>query len=785
VKKLALALIPFLALAVAWLMWPRATPVVTKHVQDARSAAPSSAVVTDDPTAAGELEVTAAAANVIAIHSATFQRAVTGDHASLPLPAGHYIVFASGPDGVARGEADVRPNETTRLELKLVVIMGATLGGTVHDILGGVVGGAEVWVGDSVAQADAAGVFALRLPLGDITVVARAPGYAATTEHLDFQRDTKVDLVLQPAATLRGLVVHADGQPAGGARVVLARREGFDTFADENGHFTFDGLGGGEVIVRASTATEIKSESVRLAPASTRDVRIELEGAIGVFGIVRGADGQPVRGAKVIVKGNTRSIVATAESAANGQYRVSPLEVGHLYLEACADDHVCAHVMRFFDKTPTEPVDFVLNAASSLRVHVVDAQGAAVAGAHVSADGSDCTTDASGDCAIGRLAPGATTMVNVEHPTAGFFSNDAVKIVDGETLYTARLAMGATVRGTVRWDDGKPAVDVEAVTLDAHTRTGPDGRYELRNVEPRSSFVRARTGHELGAKAVTAFVMAVESEGESRKLGELKAGDVREGMDLVLHRPTTKKISGVVLADDRTPLAGARVGVVPEKIGNSVEFFASRFADVATYASADGTFTIDSLSNEAYTLWADGENLPHGEVRNVRPGGPDVVITLPRGATIEGTVADEHGPFQGPIQVSIGQTSRRFTGPRFTWSGLNPGSVAVVIEAAGATGMTGTKIGAGQTTTVSITLVGLSTVTGRVTSPTGKPLSGMAIGADGPGAFAPPTGPDGRFRIEGVRRGQPTFFCVSTEENWTRDVKEPVVDIGDLIIDGS
>jgi hypothetical protein len=297
--------------------------------------------------------------------------------------------------------------------------------------------------------------------------------------------------------------------------------------------------------------------------------------------------------------------------------------------------------------------------------------------------------------------------------------------------------------------------------------------------------VRARTGHELGAKAVTAFVMAVETEGGSRKLDELKAGEVREGMDLVLHRPTTKRITGVVLSDDHTPLAGARVGVVPEKIGTSVKYFAGRFADVATYAGADGSFTIDSLNDEAYTLWADGENLPHGEVHNVRPGGGDVVITLPSGATIEGTVADERGPFAGPMQISIGQDSRRFNGPHFTWSGLNPGQITVVIEAAGATGLRSTKIVAGQTTNVSVTLIGLSTVTGRVVSPTGQPLSGMEIGADGPGAVSSPTGPDGRFRIEGVKRGQSMFFSVSTEENWTRDVNDPVVDIGDLVIGGS
>jgi hypothetical protein len=93
-----------------------------------------------------------------------------------------------------------------------------------------------------------------------------------------------------------------------------------------------------------------------------------------------------------------------------------------------------------------------------------------------------------------------TNRLEVHHVTAGYATQE-VTIAEGETTQSVTLTLGATVRGTVRWDDGKPAADVHVFAGDVVVRTSADGRYEITNARTPWVTVRATRALALGERS--------------------------------------------------------------------------------------------------------------------------------------------------------------------------------------------------------------------------------------------------------------------------------------------
>jgi hypothetical protein len=798
-----LALALGLALVVGAWRW-RTSSVVLPRADAGARAVPKPIVPNTDPTAASALEISAAGAAMIAVQGKTYRRAFGGERTLIDdVPLGEYDVFASGPDGSAHAKVAVVEHETTRVVLKLALEPGAVaLRGTVRDILGGTVAGAEVWVDFTIARTDATGEFETHVPPGEHRVLVRAAGYAETTTQVTFRIDHRIEVVLHPAATMSGVVVHADGTIAGGARVVIVGRDGFDTFADPEGKFTFEGLPGGSYVVRASTASEIGiAEHVALAPAGTRDVRIELTGAIAVFGRVLGVDGAAIPGAKVTLEGERHLADAEAISGADGSYRFTPVLPGAVVVEACADGYLCSTApSRYYVKTPAAPLDVVLGAGAVLRLHIVDANGAPVAGADAYlGEFEGCESGADGDCVIDHLHP-RRTKVTADHPTAGHVSDELLDVGPGETRHLLRLVRGGTVRGTVRWDDGKPAVNVEVsdglLSSRASTHTDATGRYELTNVDARFAEIRAHAS-ERGDKSMLPW-LEMDPSGGAKKTITVAPGEVREGVDLVLRRESTT-IAGTVVDASGAPVANAAVGLLKES-----EFFDIRssysfmFKEPLTYAGADGTFTIENVADAEYIVWASAEDQPRGIARHVKAGASKTLVKMPGGAVVEGIVQDERGAPVTRFDVrlaDVGSDRRQRVfdaGGRFVWKGLSEGKHAFAVEGAlqesGATCVVPVDAKAGETSHVTCTLERSVTVTGRfVTWPDGRPIPGVRVSAEGAvRRESEASDADGRIRIENVGVGDirlHTFDALGHGDSWKRKVGQAnPFDLGELAV---
>jgi hypothetical protein len=697
--------------------------------------------------------------------------------------------------------------------LHLSPISGAvSIGGHVHDILGGPVAGAEVWIGGDevgltvVVHTGPEGDFAARAGPGKHELRVRASGYAEAADEIVLSGDLIVDLIVHPASILRGVVVLANGKVAPAARV-RARRGGlnFDATVSEattsgEGRFEIRDLPSGQYNLDATTTTEAGAvRGANLALGDTRDLRISLSAASFVTGRVQSTSGQALAGATVHLS-VYRVFEEEVTTGADGRYSMPGISPGLIDLRTCAPGHVCAVAKGRVAAVGVTTMDVTLNPGASLRLRVVDKDGKPVRDAHAHlGDFSDCGTGADGECVIDN-APPRKTKVTVEHLTAGHAEQE-ITLAKGETQRVVQLVPGATVRGTVRWDDGRPAAGVHVFEYNVLARTQADGRYELANMRPGLVSLRAAAAMDLGDRK---FQQQYGTDRPDEVTVEVRAGEVHDKVDLVLAR-RSNHISGLVVGPDRVPVPYARVGLAHDDPQSSwtAEHAGTGVLDntAATYSGADGTFTIESVSEGKYAVWADADELPVGRTRHVAAGSEQVTVELPAAAVIEGDVKDEAG---APVLAFVVHAGDLITAPRarisggghFIVAGLAAGPYSVAVEAYSTTGARdGVMIGqvpefhlaAGERREVAVVVHAPLTVTGRVVAwPDMTPRGGVELRTTEPfWRTAAPTADDGTFRLEGVSPGALNLFSFDLDgekDEWTREVVtgQQVVDVGEL-----
>jgi hypothetical protein len=778
-----------------------------------------------DPTATGGIDGTVIDASgalgpgvTVAVRGERCHRAIVVDpHGSFVvrgLPVGKYVVSASTPEGAAgSATSEVVANRNAAVTLRLSLMPGTvSVSGHVHDILGGPVAAAEVWIGGDkegltvIVRTGQEGDFAARADPGKHELRVRALGYAEAAAEIVLVGDLVVDLVVHPASILRGVVVLADGKGAPAARVrarhglLALDRTTTEATTNGDGRFEMRDLPPGQYDLDATTSTESGAvRGVNLAPADTRDVRIRLAAASFVTGRVRSASGQVLAGATVHLRDDT-AFEEEATSGADGKYRMPGISPGLIDLRACAPGYACAVAEQRVAAVGDTTIDVTLHPGASLRLRAVDKDGKSVRDAHIHlSDWSHCDTGADGECVIDNASP-RKTKVTVEHLTAGYAEQE-ITIAKGETQRVIRLVPGATLRGTVHWNDGKPAAGVHVFEYDVLARTRADGHYELANVRPGLVCLRAAAAMDLGERMLE---QRYGIDHPDEVTVELLAGEVHENVDLVVPR-RSKHISGLVVGPDGLPVPYARVGLAHEdprapwvaehagtgSVGNTA----------ATYSGADGTFTIEGVSEGRYVVWADADEQPVGRTRDVVAGSEQVTVELPPAAVIEGDVKDEA---DAPVLTFIvhagdsliGSKARISGGGHFVIAGLAAGHYSVTVETYSTAGAgDGVMIGelpdfelsAGEHRLVAVVVHAPLTVTGRIVAwPDLTPRGGVELSTGAPlWRTAAPTTEDGSFRLEGVSPGaiEVSSFDVDGEpDEWTREVAmgPGVVDIGDL-----
>ncbi len=248
------------------------------------------------------------------------------------VPVGGYHVVAKA-EGYAPVRAFVSVSRSgatvdTRLELK----PGAAVHGSVVDTDGKAVPGARVIYGgasnwgvrasarlDGVLSDDSGNFSFPALPGGSFRFTATAEGFASGSSalvSLNAQEETTgVVVVMEPEATLRGMVLSKEGEPIAAARVRVAvktaRRMGpqgrtRQAFSDDKGHYELSGLSRSEYEVLAIHA--LGSSAIEVVDLSKAPYSGELTLELAIDGVIAGvvvdSAGEPIAGAQVMVSPN-------------------------------------------------------------------------------------------------------------------------------------------------------------------------------------------------------------------------------------------------------------------------------------------------------------------------------------------------------------------------------------------------------------------------------------------------------------------------------------------------
>ena len=289
-----------------------------------------------------------------------------GEFAFCGLDAGeHELLFAANRGGVY-GIATVRVRlpDSRKLDLVLHEPRPVFLTGTVRDQQGNAVPGARViaHVADLLSKEAPAGdgTFELgELPEGKWSLQVLADGLWCPPRKLLVDALTlPQDFVLEPAATIRGRVVDAEGRAVAGARLFGGTPLAPSTLTDAEGRFSYSVLPG-----KLQLLASAKGHSASLPLALTldegeqlADVVLALRPACTLLARVFDASGAPVAGATVSLGGR----IPNFETDAHGMATLSDLPPGHFKLRTEAAGFRRSEQELDLAPGPAQTIDVVL-----------------------------------------------------------------------------------------------------------------------------------------------------------------------------------------------------------------------------------------------------------------------------------------------------------------------------------------------------------------------------------------------------------------------------------------
>jgi hypothetical protein len=649
------------------------------------------------------------------------------------------------------------------------------------------------------ARSEADGTFVVAgLSSGSYRLRARAPGFSTANRVVEAGTDD-VELTLDPAGTISGLVVDEAGRPVESFRV-SARPKGAPQMSalagmlaksvdSADGRFTLEDATPGEYALEIS-APELQAKTVPsfnvMEGSDTNVGRVVLSGGGIVRGTVVDTAGRAVLGASVVAEASTPLFGARpqASSGPAGEFELRGLAPGRV-------DVVASHPEYAEGRATGVEVD---PAKEPSEVQVVMSLGGRIEGWARRRDG---TPVAESSVAVFSLGPGGRPR----------FSNErmAPTRADGSFAFD-RVPPG---RASVRLMGGTGPVRVSSRSKDVEVREGETSLVEflLRDILVGGRVTRA--GAPLSDARVnmrprqgTVFMVAGMAAGPSvpgaASGPERNAGLTREdgSFELLLDEPGTYAASVATLdgklrlpsrnvevpdADAFTlalDYAGATVaGLVQDKateqpIAQASVVLQPRTRDAPGAASAmtglDGRFVLEAEPGD-YTLrvTAEGYSSAEREVSVSAQGLPEMSVAMTRGRAVTGKVVDAAGRGIGGIEVlaissGTGSTpgfsgaDRTLGDGTFTVGGLRDGPHVLLAQSTNRdTFALMPAVRSGQRDVI-LRLRAAARVTVQVTGADGQPIEGAQVSA---------------VRIDGMRITIGSF--ASTDANGQLDLLLP------------
>lgn len=624
-------------------------------------------------------------------------------------------------------------------------------------------------------------------------IVVSAPGYVTTpvlSMAVAENRVRRINVMLQEAVSMTGTVVDQAGAPVEGAIVGCLHTPSFvsamTTRTDGQGRWTLEGLRRGGQMIFAHH--EMGGQVVGQGQAPGRGVELKLGGSALIKGKLTWSDGTPVT--KAEIRPFTTQWFGYVYSAVvsdigdDGSYELRVPFGSYLLRVRAENGRMSEDVKVQVEVGDIVEKDIVLARTGVVRGVVTDVEGRHIPGAEVyvrmgGTPPSKSREQYSRTDAEGRFEVQGLEMqpikLRVSHEEYADQVLDANPVdAKSATEVTVRLERGATVRGTVRDDQGQPIAG-EQITIFQHmfeprvTFSGPDGVYTFQGVAP-------------GTYSMKQGVFENMAPGISKTGVNVGAGGV-----VVVDFDLTGSngvVRGVVRLAGK-PLAGASVNIMDDRGSGDM---------VSTTTDEEGRFEAKGVKVGSFNVFVStADNLSTTKRGSFGTDATEASIVIDMGtAGIRGRIVDQAGqPVSGawvtiestkPEDVAWSQAKamKNTSGDGvFLAGGLSDGNYRIRVQTTEhAQLLTESYVVKGGILDVGdLKLKAGGMISGRVTDDAGAPVEDATVSlldSKGQPVFlwsTATTGSDGRYALHGV---EPAKYTVTFQAKGYSPTERPV-----------